>query len=251
VNAPIEGKYDLTFRYAATVTNGDGRHPGAVREFWLNSQAMGNLTFISLQDFALWTSQTVARVPLQAGPNSVSLLFDSADGSYGWMNIDQLIVSRCPTNDGENLLHNQPTPGDWQGDVSDHFFTGAAYACGFGVHWQTPGDAPGKFIRLYPNDPTFAANLQPGHTYLASITMSGTGIYHLNMFDGGGALPDGGAGGIRDNPSPSAALSDVPRSFMVPFRMGTGIPELQVRVDGPGQIVDVDVIIWHVAIYLN
>jgi hypothetical protein len=80
--------------------------------------------------------------------------------------------------------------------------------------------------------------------------MSGSGTYHLNVFDGGGGAPDGGPGGVGDTYTDAVTLTNAPHSFTVGFTLGLGSgPQIQVRVDGSGALADVDVRLWHVAIY--
>jgi predicted alpha-1,6-mannanase (GH76 family) len=252
VSAPSAGGYDLNLTYSA-IAETDASTAASSRRLLVNggAYAIDDLPFPATQDWNTWATISVPRVPLQAGYNSVSLTFDTARGSYGFINLDNLVfASPCPTS--ENLLQAQPAYGDWHASFSNPFtMTFEGYICGEPVlHWMSKSVMPGNWITIYPNNPPFYANLAPGQTYVASVTMSGTGTYHLDVWDAPGTLPDGGAGGVGDNYTSSATLTDEPHSFWLPFRMGGGaVPELQVRVDGSTPTVDVDALLWHIAIY--
>src|SRR5205823_2918198 len=127
-----------------------------------------------------------------------------------------------------------------------HLNMSAATACnGFATHWLQSGVAAGSWIKIYPNNAPFSANLVKAHTYTASMTLSGSGAAHINMWDGYGAAD---ATGIGDNPGPSITLGATPRRTSVTFTMGgTTPPELQLRVDGTGS-VNVDMTISDVTI---
>ena len=103
---------------------------------------------------------------------------------------------------------------------------------------------------MFPHDAPFDVTLVAGQTYVASITVSGSGTCHMDVWDTGGSLPDGGPGGTGDNATPQVVLTSQPHTFALPFRMGTGTaPELQLRIDGAGKMADIDAMLWHVAIF--
>jgi len=85
VNVPTAGKYALTFRYAA----GAGY---ASRYLFINgASAVDNLSFplgSSWSDYK--TITTMAN--LNAGNNTLSLLYDSSKGSINYLNLDQVTV---------------------------------------------------------------------------------------------------------------------------------------------------------------
>jgi hypothetical protein len=167
----------------------------------------------------------------------------------------------CPVVDASaSLMIAQPDPatGNTSGFASDwdDSFGGNAYQhmtatteCGApATHWVQSGVAAGAWIKVYPNNTNngalyyLASALSAGTAYTASVTLSGTGTYHLDFFDGNGGS------GRGDNPSADATLGPTTATTLsVPFTEGTGSPELQLRVAGTGN-VDVDVTIWNVTI---
>jgi predicted alpha-1,6-mannanase (GH76 family) len=88
-DAATAGNYTLTFRYAA----GAG---SASRLVYVNGQnAVANQPFAST---GAWTSYTTLQVtvPLGAGANTISLIYNSSLGSTGYVNLDQLQVQPAP-----------------------------------------------------------------------------------------------------------------------------------------------------------
>lgn len=252
VSAPSAGFYDLNLTYSA-IAETDASTPASSRRLLVNggAYAIDNLAFPVTQGWNNWATIMLPQVPLQAGYNAVSLTFDTALGSYGFINLDNLVSSPCPTT--QNLLQAQPAYGDWHASFSNPFTMEFANydVCNEQVrHWISKSVMPGNWITIYPRSAPFNANLVAGQTYVASVTMSGTGSYHLDVWDAPGTLPDGGAGGVGDNYTSPATLTSEPHSFWLPFRMGGGpVPELQLRVDGSTPTVDIDAYVWHVAIY--
>jgi predicted alpha-1,6-mannanase (GH76 family) len=253
VHAPADGPYDLTIRYAAIID--DRNATQASRRLVVNDGAfvIDTLGLKPTQSWTFWNEEKLAQVPLRAGRNQVSLSFDSGHSSYGYINLDHIVASGCPMNAAQNLLQAQPAPADWDPTFSGPFTLTVEgdSPCGEPIlRWRNSGVPIKNWIKIYPRRAPFNAPLVPGQTYEASITMSGYGTYFLDIWDGGnGALPDGGASGKGDNWTAPVALTSEPHTFTVPFRMGIGSdPEFQVRVDGPGQAVDVDVTLWHLTI---
>jgi hypothetical protein len=165
----------------------------------------------------------------------------------------------CPSVDATaNLMINQPDPtkgnqGSFQYDWDDSF-GGTAYAhmtatteCGGpATQWIQANVATGAWIKIYP-DHTYAgalyylaAPLVTGTAYTADITVSGSGSYQLNVWDG-----------MSNNSSASATVSQTAATTLtVPFTAQTGIPEFQVVVkgnDGAGTTT-VDVTMWNLMI---
>jgi hypothetical protein len=242
VRAPLTGEYDLTFRYAAIVEAADGGPPIASRALSVNQGAftVNDAPFPATQDWEQWKTATTSRVPLRAGNNSVSLAFDTARGSNGWINLDRLVVSDCPTNLAANLLQMPPEPQDWKATFAGSFsLTVTRRVCGVPViHWEND-NVPVSWIKFFPSRPPFKAKMIAGHEYVASITMSGQGMYHLDIWFGDG-----------DVYTDSVTLSDDPYTFTLPFTyMPASEPEFQIRVDGPGRVIDVNVDMWGAAIY--
>lgn len=86
ITAPIAGSYDLTFRYAA----GAG---AASRLVSVNgANAVPNQPLASTADWDTYATVT-ATVPLTAGANTVSLVFNSSLGSTGYVDLDRLTVT--------------------------------------------------------------------------------------------------------------------------------------------------------------
>jgi hypothetical protein len=159
----------------------------------------------------------------------------------------------CPTVDagagadaGANLLKVQPLPSNWDdsfGGKAQNSMTSVA-ACGFtATKWAETGVKAGQWIKIYPDNDPFLASLQAGTTYVASVTVVGTGTYHLVIWDGNGGK------GIGNNPTQPVVLSPTaPTTLTTKFTMGTGTPpEFQIVVDGTGN-VDTDLTMWDLAI---
>jgi hypothetical protein len=123
---------------------------------------------------------------------------------------------------------------------------------GLGTRWTESGIPTGGWIKIFPNNTNANASqlyflsspLAQGQAYEASITLMGSGSYHLNIWDGG-----------KDNAGPSVTLSPgVPATLTVPFVMGAGSPEFQLRIDGTdggSGTASVDVTMWNLGIYAN
>lgn len=86
VSVAAAGRYDLVFRYAAAGGN-------ASRFLYVNDRAIVNdLVFPSTGRWINWNTLTVGNVQLNAGTNTVSLIFNRSKGSRNWMNLDELTV---------------------------------------------------------------------------------------------------------------------------------------------------------------
>jgi len=80
------GRYDLTFRYAAGAGN-------ASRYLFVNgASVVSNLAFPSTGSWGQWQTVTVEDVSLNAGANTISLIFETANGSSNWLNLDHLTL---------------------------------------------------------------------------------------------------------------------------------------------------------------
>ncbi|TMR93975.1 glycoside hydrolase family 76 protein [Nonomuraea basaltis] len=85
-NVSRSGRYDLTFRYAA----GAG---AASRYIYVNSAGVaGNFAFPSTGAWTTWGTQTLTNVQLQAGANTISVIFNGSRGSTNWLNFDELTL---------------------------------------------------------------------------------------------------------------------------------------------------------------
>ncbi|MFD1544313.1 glycoside hydrolase family 76 protein [Nonomuraea guangzhouensis] len=90
-NVSRAGTYDLTFRYAAAAGN-------ASRYIYVNSaSATNNLSFPGTGNWATWNTVTLTNVQLQAGANTISVIFDSSKGSTNWLNLDELTLRYAPS----------------------------------------------------------------------------------------------------------------------------------------------------------
>ncbi|GGJ43326.1 glycoside hydrolase family 76 protein [Deinococcus roseus] len=85
VNAPAAKRYTLTFRYATGA--GD-----AVRYLYVNGQGRANnLLFTGTRGWDRWSTVSFS-VPLNAGDNTISLIFDGSKASDNYLNLDSLQV---------------------------------------------------------------------------------------------------------------------------------------------------------------
>lgn len=87
VTVPSSGTYNLTLRYAAEA--GD-----ASRYIYVNGQGVeDNLVFPSTGSWSSYDTVTVDNdVSLNAGNNTVSVIYNSSKGSSNWLNLDELTV---------------------------------------------------------------------------------------------------------------------------------------------------------------
>jgi predicted alpha-1,6-mannanase (GH76 family) len=80
------GRYTLTFRYAAA--GGD-----AARYLFVNGKGIATtLLFPGTGNWSRWSLVTVPQVLLNAGENTISVIFDRSKGSRNWLNLDELTV---------------------------------------------------------------------------------------------------------------------------------------------------------------
>jgi predicted alpha-1,6-mannanase (GH76 family) len=83
VDAPADGIYDVTFRYAAGA--GDASRTLSVD----GSTVVANLAFASTGGWDTYATQT-GSVAMTHGVNTISLVYDSSMGSSSYLNLDQL-----------------------------------------------------------------------------------------------------------------------------------------------------------------
>ncbi len=157
---------------------------------------------------------------------------------------------------GVNLMIHQPDPStgantttDWDdswGAATDPapMHMTATTTCGEpSTHWTQSGIQSGQWIKIYPDNGGgalyyLATPLAVGTSYTASITMAGSGTFHLDIWDG-----------AADNAGAPATLSaSAATTLRQAFTVKTGSqPEFQVRIDGTGA-VSVDVTLWNLSI---
>ncbi len=85
VNVACSGKYNLVFRYAAAVGN-------ASRYIYVGKSIVSNQLFPETGSWSRWNTVTVPDVWLDAGRNTVFVIFDSSKGSSNWLNLDEITV---------------------------------------------------------------------------------------------------------------------------------------------------------------
>lgn len=88
VNIPSAGTYTLTFRYA-------GGAGTASRYVYVNGAGIvNNLSFPGTGSWSTYSTVTVTGVSLNAGSNTVSLIYNSSKGSTNYLNYDNVTVSQ-------------------------------------------------------------------------------------------------------------------------------------------------------------
>ncbi len=85
VNVPADGLYDLVLRYAAVSQ--------AIRCIRVNgSIVVQKQLFRRTGSWQSWALSILYDVPLTAGDNAISIAFEQANASQGWLNLDELTV---------------------------------------------------------------------------------------------------------------------------------------------------------------
>jgi len=89
INSAVAGPHELVFRYAAGAGN-------ASRAITANGVTLASS--LSFPNTGGWPNYQTVNLPcnLPAGPSTVSVIFDSAQGSSNWLNLDNLIVNGDP-----------------------------------------------------------------------------------------------------------------------------------------------------------
>jgi predicted alpha-1,6-mannanase (GH76 family) len=241
IATPAASLWALRFAYLANGIAGPYN-----RQLLVNGATFATVAFPATG--ATWgSSQSVLNVPLSAGHNTVSLVYDATQGGAGIIDLDSLRVS-------QNLLKAQPVASKWGNSfccglanglhISDTSasFGGASVAA---TRWQDSNVPSGNWLKIYPNDSPFLSNLVPGQWYVASMTVSGAGCYHLDFYDG-----------ATDISTPATLIGSSPQTFTTQvFKLSsTSPPEFQLRIDPPpgspiGMYVDADITMWNLAIY--
>jgi predicted alpha-1,6-mannanase (GH76 family) len=86
VTVVTSGRYTLSFRYAAA--GGD-----AFRYIYVNAKTIVNQhRFPGTGSWERWNTIALENVPLSAGRNTVSVIFNSTRGSRNWLNLNELVV---------------------------------------------------------------------------------------------------------------------------------------------------------------
>jgi predicted alpha-1,6-mannanase (GH76 family) len=90
VSVSKSGPYAMYFRYAAGAGN-------ASRYLYVNGVGVvNNLAFPGTGAWTSYGTVTVSNVQLNAGSNTISLIFDSSRGSANWLNYDELTLRYTP-----------------------------------------------------------------------------------------------------------------------------------------------------------
>lgn len=80
------GYYNLTFRYAAGAGN-------ASRYIYVNgASVVANQSFSSTGSWSSWNEVTVPDVYLNSGSNTVSVIYNSSNGSTNYLNLDEMLL---------------------------------------------------------------------------------------------------------------------------------------------------------------
>jgi len=86
VNAALMRNYTLTFRYAAAGGN-------ASRYIYVNGKSIAdNQIFPGTANWSSWNTVTISSVSLNAGVNTISVIFNREKGSLNWLNLDELTI---------------------------------------------------------------------------------------------------------------------------------------------------------------
>ncbi|NYE19080.1 glycoside hydrolase family 76 protein [Microbacterium immunditiarum] len=89
------GRYDVAFRYSAGA--GD-----ASRYLFVNGVGVvADQAFPGTASWDAWRTVTVPNVPLEAGENTISVIFEPGNGSRNWLNLDHLTL---------RYVHDAPAP---------------------------------------------------------------------------------------------------------------------------------------------
>jgi hypothetical protein len=184
------------------------------------------------------TSDSPADAPADAGPD------------------DDAGLCAVARDAGANLMIHQPDPStgantttDWDDswgaatDPAPTHMTATTSCGGPATHWTQTSVQSGQWIKIYPNNGGgtlyyLATPLAVGTSYTASVTMAGSGTYHLDIWDG-----------AADNAGTPATLSaSTATTLTQTFTVKAGSqPEFQVRIDGTGAVT-VDVTMWNLSI---
>jgi predicted alpha-1,6-mannanase (GH76 family) len=238
--------YALNFHYAAGNPDTDAGNPAFSRQLGVNGSDLGAVSFPTTgADWTTWANQAFYNVWLPPGKSSMTLVYDSTQGDVGVINLDQVRIA-------ENLLQQQPVPGDWHTSfgTAAPSITSTTVMTPQGAEpaqlWVQSSIGVGQWIKIYPNDTAFSAALQGGSSYVASVTLSGSGSFYLDFYDGAPHPTNG------DVVTPTVQLTSTPVTLTTPtFQyVATNAPEFQIRVDGTsGATVDVNMTMWNFAVY--
>jgi hypothetical protein len=238
--------YALNFHYSAGNPEPDAGNPVFSRRLGVNGSDLGPVSFPTTgTDWTTWANQAFYNVWLRPVSNTMTLLYDSTQGGVGVINLDQVRIA-------ENRLQQQPVPQDWltSWGTGGPSITSTTVMTPQGSEpaqlWVQSSVPLGEWIKIEPNTTPFSAALQGGSSYVASVTLSGSGAFYLDFYDGA-AHPNG------DVRTPTVQLTSTPVTLTTPpfTYVATNLPELQIRVDGAvgSGFVDVNITMWNFAVY--
>jgi hypothetical protein len=83
---PQSGSYNVTLRYAAAAGN-------ASRYIYVNGNGVvNNLALPGTGSWSSWNTVTVSGVALNAGANTISVIYNSSLGSSNYVNLDEITL---------------------------------------------------------------------------------------------------------------------------------------------------------------
>ncbi|HEY0827356.1 MAG TPA: glycoside hydrolase family 76 protein [Bacilli bacterium] len=122
VNVKNAGAYRIAFTYSAAAGN-------ASRYIFINTQgAINNLVFPSTGSWTTW-NKVEATVNLNAGTNTLSVIYDSSKGSTNYLNLDKMTVYKQYEAESATLK-NLTTESTHAG------YTGTGYVAGWNANGQ-------------------------------------------------------------------------------------------------------------------
>ncbi|HEY2510943.1 MAG TPA: glycoside hydrolase family 76 protein [Polyangiaceae bacterium] len=236
--------YMLNFHYAAGNPQVDAGNPPFSRLLGVDGASLGPVSFSATGvDWTTWSNQAVLNVWLNPGSNTVSLVYDSTQGGVGIINLDQVQLV-------QNLLKAQPIQASWDTtyNTGRPAITETTVTTPQGSEpaeqWVESNVPVGGWIKFYPQNAPFNAQMQSGGNYVASVTMSGSSMHHLDFFDGTAS------GGDIITPATQLTAAPVTMTTAAFKYNSTKPPEFQIRIDGTsGTNVSVNVTMWDFAVY--
>lgn len=122
VNGKTAGVYPVTIRYA------NGNSAGKTMSIYVNGTFARQVVFAPTESWDTWSTVS-ENLPLAAGANSITILYDEDAGDTGYLNIDHVFVPFFPdiaSYEAEAAaLHNGPARS-----TNHWFYTGSGFAAG-------------------------------------------------------------------------------------------------------------------------